>query len=242
LLWYQSHLQFCHDGSFCTAIIRFLLYFRQLEFLYEFGVGHAPTSGAPYTFIPTSSSRKNECWRLTPSSQLVKFNSIIKLKSVAIIFMAGRWFFPVKRLSSVPRLHLIGPRLQVHVDDVKGAWASATHNARAAGIKIGWILGSSCILIYSWRVLGPERLRGRPGSSLESQHSSENGDGGRWGPHSHRVPKILWHRIWDIETRYVAGSAVTDTYLHTERLLVECTWIPYSLNQTPLSICRRSRI
>ncbi len=26
----------------------------QLEFLYEFGVGHHPTSGVPYTFIPMS--------------------------------------------------------------------------------------------------------------------------------------------------------------------------------------------
>jgi hypothetical protein len=58
LLWYQSHLQFCHDGSFCTAIIRVLLCFRRREFLYNFGVGHAPSSSAPYTFIPTSSKRK----------------------------------------------------------------------------------------------------------------------------------------------------------------------------------------
>ena len=58
LLWYQLDLQFCHDGSFCTAIIRFLSSFCQLEFLYDFGVGHALSSGVPYTFIPTSSSRK----------------------------------------------------------------------------------------------------------------------------------------------------------------------------------------
>ena len=30
----------------------------ELEFLYNFGVGHASSSGTPYAFIPTSSSRK----------------------------------------------------------------------------------------------------------------------------------------------------------------------------------------
>jgi hypothetical protein len=50
--------------------------------------------------------------------------------------MAGRPFFPVKQLSSAQRLHLIGPRLQVYVDAVKGAWVSTMRNVRAAGIKI----------------------------------------------------------------------------------------------------------
>ena len=40
----KSHMAgFPIDGHIC-----------QLEFLYDFGVGHAPNSGAPYTFILTS--------------------------------------------------------------------------------------------------------------------------------------------------------------------------------------------
>jgi hypothetical protein len=69
------------------------------------------------------------------SSQLVNSLQNFDKTEVCGHFMAGRRFFPVKRLSSVPRLHLIGPHLQVHIDDVKDAWANATRNARAAGIK-----------------------------------------------------------------------------------------------------------
>ena len=61
-------------------------------------------------------------------------------------FLAGRRFFPVKQLLTVQRLHLIGPHLQVHVDDVNVRGRALSRNARAAEIKIGRILGSSCRL------------------------------------------------------------------------------------------------
>ena len=44
-------------AAFVQPLFDFCLVFVN-EFLYDFGVGHAPSSGAPYTFIPTSSSRK----------------------------------------------------------------------------------------------------------------------------------------------------------------------------------------
>ena len=118
-----ANLNFCTIFRWATSRVLALLYLDFHEFF-----------------------KKNECWRLIPSSLFVNSSQIFDKTGFCGHFLAGRRFFPVKQLLTLQRLHLIGPRLQVHVDDVKCAWASAIVQCANSWIKIGWILGSLCRL------------------------------------------------------------------------------------------------
>ncbi len=93
---HDMYMYLCYDINNCTysfvqiAFVQPLFDFYsifQFEFLYNFGVGNALSSGAPYTSIRTSSSRK---MMLTLSSLLVNsIQTLIKLKSVAILWREG---------------------------------------------------------------------------------------------------------------------------------------------------------